>query len=297
MKVLWLSPSDMLTEFMIGSLDSLNEHEVTVCRFDKVGTPPDQGMILASQLDHYDAILYISTSGGPFLAQAETFKAIKSNTPIVHLCFDASDSPWWPLLEEYETKDCFSLTVNCDGCKDWPVGRKGLTLFCPVDPRPYQPRPLSERRIRFGWCGGYGGGFRQEMVQFLTSTNPPLLTVKPRDERYGSYAEYARFMCDTKIALNMAFSGSGHSKQFKARCIEAGFAGCLLLEQEGSATADWLVPGIDYAIYRSKEDAWSAVNWLSNLPDSQRIADNLRRKVWANHSPQVFWKQVFERLT
>ena len=85
------------------------------------------------------------------------------------------------------------------------------------------------------------------------------------------------------------------TKQFKARCIEVGFAGACLLETRGSAAQDWLTPGLDYLSYDTPEEAAYLVK-NAGQDYIQSCAENLHRKVMANYSPEMFWHRVFQRM-
>lgn len=300
MRIVWLSPSDMLTEWMIGSLESLSlGHELSVLRYDKIGLPVDRGM-----LDHVDClkpdlILYISQAGGPFCASPDTFRRLRDRAPIVHLCFDAYDIGFTEYLELYRKKDCFSLTVACDGGAAGPVD---LISFHPVDPRPYQcALPLLERPISLGTCGGFPYGLRKNVMEHLQKRCGLLL--KQREEVYGSYQRYATFYMLCQVILDCALSAGGYhgtgpyARTLKTRAIEVGLAGACLLELRGSALNRWATEDVDYATYETPEEAEHVYRSLMKDPERMvHMAANLNRIVRDKMSPAVFWGQVFGRL-
>ena len=68
-----------------------------------------------------DLIFYIGGCAKKGIPKINTFKLLKTKAPIIHLCCDAGDQPWWPLLEQYRGRECFTLQVTLDGRVDAPV--------------------------------------------------------------------------------------------------------------------------------------------------------------------------------
>lgn len=299
MNVLFLSPSDMLTEPVISGLYSLNKHAIEVCRYDRIGVPVDQGMLDAVDLIRPDIVLYIGQNGGPYLASTDTFERIRKHCPTVFLLFDGVDTTWLNLVSEYRKRDVFTVTVNIDGNDGWEKGPKDFTALTPTDPRFYRDqKPLLERPIKFGFAGGYASPSRAEVVNYLIEHAG--LVVPRRNEKYGSYQAYADFMMSCQIVLNVPFTGSDNSTQVKGRVIEAGLAGCVLLEHESSVTKRWFDMGRDYVPYNNQTHASDIANDLLKAKDMTVkktmtwFSGNLHKSV-AEHSPTIFWNKVFER--
>jgi hypothetical protein len=298
LRILWLTPSAMVCEWMLGSLESLDEHEIVQHRFEEHGSPPDEPMFTAAALGGVDLIVYISVAAGPYLAKWQTLKTLRHYAPTVHLCFDASDPGWAERLAEYRAKDVFTTTINCDGA-DFPAGPNDTKLWCSVDPRPFgDPLPWAERDVRFAFHGAHRNQNRYSIVAPLVGAAG--LVVPPRDDRYGTYAEYAAFLRRCKIVLNIAYSAGGHhgdapmTKQLKARVLECAYAGACLLETRGSAASEWFTPGEDFLTYETWEEAAYVVATASE-EYLQECAANLRKKVLERMSPRIFWNKVFER--
>ncbi len=296
MKILWLSPSDMLTEFIIGSIDCLNEHDTFVCRYDRVGLPVDRGILDYADRVRPDVILYVSQAAGPYVAETSTFKRLRDTSPIVHLCFDAGDIGFERLLNEYREKDCFDVTVACDGCNIGPVD---LVLFHPVDTRPYAT-PL-ERDIPFGTCAGAPYGLRKDVHDHLVRKCD--LLIKPREEWVGSYYRYANYLKRCRIVLDCALSAGGHegkgpyTRTLKTRAIETGLAGACLLELRGCALSKYAVEDSDYATYETVEEAEDkAADLMRNWDRTAAMAARFHTLVTTQLSPRVFWHTVFSYL-
>ena len=131
MKVLYLSPSDMLTEPVIAGLESL--HEVVVYRYDRHGVPVDHGMIAVAERERPDVTVYCGQNSGHFMASVSTFVRLRSICPTVLICHDGSDKTWTRVLQQYHDAEAFSVIVNIDGNPDWPQRANiDLTALTPV---------------------------------------------------------------------------------------------------------------------------------------------------------------------
>ena len=277
----------------------------------------EQGLLDAevyqAALDYQpDFIVYIGSRWGEIVA-IETLQNLNRNVaPAVHLCSDAADHPWWDLLEEYEAKGCFSLQVAIDGNKHWPLHGKprGLTALTPFDPARFgEPKPHAERPILFGYGGNMGGGPSVDKNRPASKRREILdacivggLKVRERvdegtSQYTGSYQEYTDYLGGCRIVLNIPFSGTQEHMQVKGRVVEAGMAGCVLLDYRGAPTADWFTPGEDYLEYDDPAHALAVVKQLADKPDlSQTIAWRMRAKVLAEHGPDKFWGRILERI-
>jgi len=293
----------MNIEFVIGSLEYIREPhwEIEIVRYDAYGEDKTNEIMIQKTLEYSpDIILYISTAGGPYLPTIKTFKTLRDITTIAQICCDASCPGWHPLIKQYKENECFDLIANLDGCENWPHDDKDLTLISPVDPRPYLNASVnydsfSSRPIHCGFCGGDGSQYRRDILYHLLMNSA--LRVKPREEKIGTYQKYADFMMRCKIVINMSLSGSGLSRQVKGRVVETALAGACLLEDNGSATSKWFIPGEDYIEYEGKHNALEIINSLyDNDITMFRCAENLRRKVMTEHSPKVIWNKVFSQL-
>jgi len=296
MKVAFIALNDMLCEWMVGGLKDIG-HEVEFIRLNGLLTWP---------LEHYaklakpDLIVSAPPAGGNFAPTTETYKRLRDIAPSVLLAFDASDVGWHGLLSEYRAAKCFDLYVNCDGCEDWPKENGDLTLCSPVGDSFYNnQRPVLDRPIRFGFCGGHRSDPRFSIVNHLVRNAG--LYVRPRDPVYGGYQEYADFLQQCRIVLNICYSAGGPhgqdkmTKQLKARVVETGFAGACLLETRGSPAEKHFIPGVDFLAYDTKEEAEHIVKTAS--PEYiAKCAANLQRKVKDKFSPVKFWGQVMEAL-
>jgi len=252
--------------------------------------------IALSHVKNYppDVILYNSVITGPACPSIDTFKHLKESAPLIHICFDASCYDWHPVLEKYQEEECFSFIVNIDGNTNWLHTSKDLTLLAPIDPKGFKQvtyKEYSERPIHFGFCGGNGSQQRREIIDALKEKE--ILTVRQREENLGSYQGYIDFLNSCKLILNMAQSGSGKSLQVKARVLEAGLAGCCLLEEKGSATSKWFTAGKDYIEYEDMSELKMWINYLKDQPfTAWNKAINLNHKVKEDHNPKMFWKKV-----
>lgn len=291
MKVLWLSPSDITTEPVILSLTGCN---LEIHRYDRNGLPVDRAILDRADQVKPDLILYTGQNNAPYMPQVETFLRLRQIAKTVLICHDGSDATWIPVLEEYHARDAFDLVVNIDGNTVWPQRPQDFTALTPIPPESYRNLSgLSDRPVDFAFAGGYSSQSRRDIVEHLLAHAG--LVVPRRNEQYGSYAEYARFLRRCRIVLNVPWSGSDNAVQVKGRVLEAGMAGCCLLEHETSAARHWFNAGIDYAVYRDREDAVDVVEGLLAAPDHmQHLADKLHARVTTEHAPAKFWAEVFK---
>jgi hypothetical protein len=283
----------MLLEPVEAGLLALSEYETTICKFDRMGVPPDIQMLNAADKIKPDVAIIIGQHDGPYRASTSTFLALKKKCPTVLLVFDGGEALWKPRLEEYRDRNAFSLVVNIDGNMEWTHPDKHWTTITPTAPHFYRNRPpLSNRPVRFGFAGGYSSSKRREIVEYLVEKAG--LVIPRRNETYGSYQAYADFMCSCRIVLNIPFTGTETGVQVKGRVMEAGMAGCVLLEHVDSAAQHWFKPWTDYACYSSKEEAVEIVSDLLGDPkEMTRLATNLHQRV-QQYVPKLFWQRVMK---
>lgn len=338
-KVLFLSTSTNNTDTVINSLEYLGNHQVKVFRYDRkwleacaqavqqnpqvrdllmagAWPPPEnrEGVRLRVRMDDEmlseasgfkpDVILYISAWEGLFVPENETLVALNKIAPMVHLCFDASDPPWWPQMAKFEEVGCFSLTVNIDGGHAWPGGRdwsgesiSGLTLLTPLDPRAFAGVQVAfnERPFLIGYAGNAGGWIRHGLVERLK--NMKGFAFRPRDDHPLSYKNYCDFLRHCRLSISVPFTGSNASKHVKGRVVETGYAGACLLEWKNSATRSWFEPRRDFWEYESVDECQEMAEWLADHPKlCQEMAENLHNRVVQEHSPEKFWSAVFGKL-
>jgi len=83
----------------------------------------------------------------------------------------------------------------------------------------------------------------------------------------------------------------------KGRVIETGLAGATLIEQINAETKRWFIPGEDYLTYSNINEIRQQIHWIGSHPDdAQKMAGSLHDKVIREHSPKVFWDDIFSKL-
>jgi hypothetical protein len=295
---LFLTTNTMNTEPVLESLPDAARCFYDRCAWDY----QDREMLDAAYAHDPETVIYIGCTGGPHLPSASTFAHMrKKGRRTVCLAFDASDESWHPHLAEFREKGSFDLVVNIDGNDEWPrVTERDFTALTPIASRYWEPHWLTSldcRPVRFGFAGGYASPSRAAVVTFLQKF--AALAIPVRDEKFGTYQSYADFMMQTRVALSVPWSGVSEVGQVKGRVLEAGWAGACLLEHADSPTRNWFTPGVDYAVYRDRNEALMAVHQLlysDRGVTAQRMADNLARRVRAEHSAEIFWGRVWEAL-
>jgi len=272
--------------------------EVELMAYDQLGHS-ERLMLDKARAYQPNLIVYIGSRWGQMPSMAALAHLNNSLAPMVHICSDAADPPWWDLLNEYHYAGCFRVQVAIDGSKRWPLSDSQITLLTPVDPVSFpELKPHSERAVVCGYAGNPGSGNGSRRTAVLSD----LLSARAIDLRIRSnlpftYEAYCAYLATCRMSLNIAYSGTEAATQVKGRVVESALAGCCLLETEGSPTADWFTPGVDYLTYADASDALRIIRMLANEPEvTQKYADNLRSKLLADHTPERFWQKIFDRV-
>ena len=259
--------------------------------------PPDQEMLDIAASYKPDVILFCGIADGSRMPSAATFRTLRRLCPVVLLSGDLSDPPWWPYLDTFRREQCFDIVVNFDGNDSWPkCTARDLTSLTPLAPEFYMaPKPLKDRIIPFGFAGGYASSSRADIINYLIQNAG--LQVKTREEVYGTYGRFARFMMECRVTVNVPYSGSDNSRQVKGRVLESGLAKVCLLDHVSSESRKWFTPGVDYIEYETAEHAAAlSKELLADLDRAQEIAESLHRRVTQEHSPDKFWAKVFAAI-
>lgn len=268
--------------------------KVEIIRYDVEGVkePELYAQVKAAKPDF---VIYIGTRWGPQPSIATLANINARVAPMVHICSDAADPPWWDLLREYDARSCFSVQVAIDGNDNWPGAERGLTLLTPVDPENFSVRlPHSSRPIAcgYGGNGGVPGGRRRDILWETLTHN--LLTCRMRDGAPETYTEYCNFTLRSRMVLNIPYTGTEQMLHVKGRVVEAGLAECCLLEVAGSPTSKWFAPDLEYLEYASLRQLRSYIADLSH-EETQRRGERLRARIMGEHTPAIFWAKVLHR--
>lgn len=232
------------------------------------------------------AIFYIGACRARGNPNIETLKALRRIAPTINVCSDAADGPWHGPLKAYRLHECFGLQVSIDGAIDAPVDLATLT---PVDVRAFEGRV--EKDIRFGFSGSVGRwNERSEVVGALAWFGG--LTIRAR-EGEGTYEDHARFMQRCRMILNISFTGTGHAHHVKGRVLEAGWAGCCLLESAGSPIGQWF-PDDCYLTYGDPVEAAEIARTIDDTT-IERTARRLSEEVRARFHPSTIYGEMLEK--
>lgn len=256
---------------------------------------PNMNIAEVAAADRPDVMIYI---GAPphchinrFVPDTQTLKRANSIAPMVHLCSDSGDQPWWPWLEEYHHEGAFALQVSMDGAKDSPMARVGRVALTPVDPSWFPKVAWKDRRNQCSFSGNLG--FRGDMVHFLRVKG--VLTYLEGSPN-KLYQEMADLYAHSKSVVNNGMTGSGQRWHVKGRVVEAGLAGAALIESSEAPTKDWFEPGTDYLTW-TWPNYGQILNQLSK-PDQEleEMAKRFHERMMVEHSPQAFYGRVFDDI-
>lgn len=253
-----------------------------------------------------DVIVYIGACAGNIPSTSLWCELRETVAPTVHLVSDAADEPWWFLLQEYDAQGAFTVLCTMDGNPDWPNSKKHITGLTPV-PLAYYPEPIphADRKMVFGFAGNCGNHHvnkdgtktgRMWMVEPMRQFGLQTRQRGTDKDGYDGYKDAAEFNRQSRITVNFPRTGSYERFHVKGRVIEAGMAGCLLLEQKGSPTPLWFTPGTDYLEWQTADEVrWMVEHYAKHPEESQAIGWNLRAKVMAQHTPAHFWQRIFDK--
>ena len=253
--------------------------------FNHEGIRNDHVLIDAAKAAKPDVIFYIGAMKGLGNPRPETYQELRRIAPMVNFCSDSTDRPWHPVLMAYARMKCFDLQVGIDGPSDAPVDLSTLT---PVDTRPFDIDV--EKDIRFGFSGSVGKwNGRSEIVKSLEWFGG--LSVRHR-ESGDTYNDHVRFLRRSRMVLNISYTGSGHKHHIKGRVLEAGWAGCALLESEGSPIGNWF-PSDCYMIYRNPKEASDMARDMDDAT-IDRYAKRLSEEVRARYHPKMIYMDILK---
>lgn len=296
MKVTVLTTGTNNTAVLYSPLKTLG-HDLSVIGYDDMTYEEHKrlpGLVDATSPDFVLLIGALEEHHGKPVPNVDIFARIGAKHPLVNFCCDGAEPLWWAQLERYYERGNFALQINIDGVRTGPIGERGMTALCPVDPAEFKgPAWNKERSILLGFGGNTHRGVREAMLNDLVRDR--IVTWRPRDEEAPD--GYRKFLRSCKCQWNHPMTGGTTRQHVKARILEAALSGCLVFEAKGSPAGEWFEPGIDYIEYETPADIEAMLAWVRSAPKAaEAIAMKLKKKVTERHRPAVFWAQVFERL-
>ena len=268
-------------------------HDVHVIQYDNRGHDRHHELIGEIEREKPDFVVFIGAveiyHGKP-VPVSDVLCRIRKIAPFVHMCNDAGDPPWWPMLEEYHARECFDVQVNIDGALETPIANfaEGMTLLTPIDTRVFHPRPWAERKATACLVGGHGHGARGAAIDELRRRG--VLEFYEGKAETRPYAEMADIMCHHKYVFCHPMTGSGQRTHVKGRVVECGFAGAALIELGDSPTSSWFRGG---EFFSAKD--FDYVEQVVRADCGERTAERLNQAVNECHTPRVFWKKVLTK--
>ena len=92
---------DFDTMVLLNAWKSWHSGETSVFRYDITGTPTDKQILEHARKFNPDVTFYVSAVAGSGIPSVETLKALRNFAPLIHLCGDAADYPWYEPLVMY----------------------------------------------------------------------------------------------------------------------------------------------------------------------------------------------------
>jgi len=245
--------------------------------------------ILPMSIERYrpDVVFYIGAAFGNGVPKFEALRQANSMVPMINLCSDAADKPWHEIMRRYRREECFSLQVAIDGAKESPAD---IATITPVNT--FLFAGPNRKTIRCGFSGTVGKyNSRSEIVNSLEWFGG--LTVRKRSVDDG-YQDHIKFLKSSEMLLNTSFNGSNSGHHMKGRVIEAGLAGCCLLEHVDSPFPDWFPEDCRIPYSHPKEVA----EIIADM-DKETIAAtarNLNRVVLEKYKPSDIYGEILENV-
>lgn len=298
MKSLVLSTSSNETTKYSEGLRDCGYGEVRLMAYDQPGHT-EQALYAKAKEYAPDFIVYIGARFGQQPSISMLAKINSSIAPMVHICSDAADNPWWDLLRDYNERGAFTLQVAIDGSHKWPLASTQMTALTPVDPKNFPAfRPHADRATVAGYAGNPGSGPGSRRTAVLASLlEARLIGLRIRSNLPYTYESYCEYLSGIRISLNIAYSGTEATTHVKGRVLESGLAGCALLETAGSPTSAWFRPGLDYLEYTDEAHAANIIRMLAHEPEAtDAMGRSLMERVAREHSPAAFWGRILERI-
>lgn len=267
-------------------------HDVHVIQYDD--KPHDRHSELMEQVQ------YIAPDFTVFIGAVERYHnrpvpkpdvlcKIREVAPLIHMCNDAADPPWWEWLQIYHDRECFDVQVNIDGARETPIASfiEGLTLLTPIDTRVFAPQPWHEREMLPCLVGGLCFGVRRQAITQLMNRGMLRFYQGPVGR---SYDDMAAILCRSRFVFNCPLTGSGERTHVKGRVVECGFAGATLIEFGESPTQDWF-SAEEYFVANTIDQVEELVK--SNAGENQ--ASLFHEKIKRDHHPRIFWRKVLSK--
>lgn len=300
MRILYLRNTGFQCDPHEASIYQAKQKDWEIRSFDYYCANSDERILEQARQFMPTHVVWLGVCGGAYETRKETFKELRRNARTIALVPEASHPDWDRLIQTFYDYDCFDLIVNLDGNSAWNDRGMGLTTLAIYDQRPYakyRDFEWRKRPIDVGFCGGSGsfGTMRQKLTDHLREAG--VLTELRFVDIPGTYQVYADFLMNCKIVVNAAGSGNDRSLHVKGRVIEAGLAGCCLLEQSDSPTWQWFGVGSFFEFTDPEHCQWLINDLLKGSADRALCAaENLAREVRTNYSPEKLWGQIFERV-
>lgn len=298
MKALFITTQTNDVDSVVSPWDSFNPRSGRIT-FNH-NNPIDEEKILKEVKNYTPEVMFFIGSVGPNLPSHQMLRTLRNVSPLIHICFDGCDGDWPQILSTFKKHECFDLQVSIDGVKGNHVD---LVTVAPVDSTFYDNPSfegydggLPAREIRCGMSGNISA--RTEHISHQRARilwpliNSGFVILRKRITKDGilSYSDHIDFMKRCKLIINTSFAGSGLRHHLKQRVIESAFAGCGLLELEGSPIRDWFPEDCQF-MYR---DALDALRLIKSLKDEE-IAECARKRqdyVWKHYTG----KQIYESM-
>lgn len=149
------------------------------------------------------------------------------------------------------------------------------------------------RDIEVIFSGSYSSGRpeRYEVLKYLLDNGVKLVIGGSEGVDHFTTEEYAERYKRAKIAIS--FSQARGMNVVNARPFEVLHCGAMLLEQDSPELAKLYDEGVDYAVWKTKEDLLEKIwYYLSNNEERLSISESGHKKTVENYSAKTFWNKI-----
>lgn len=284
---------------LVRSFEALG-HDTVVIQYDVGPTSGPRQIDMLTEVERVrpDVIVYIGAIKEihhSWVPSTGELCEINGIAPMVHICSDAADPPWWASLEDYDKHGAFALQVAIDGAQGTPLNdfEKGMTALTPLHPDWFPEVEWEKRVVHCGFSGGVG--YRTEILG--TMQNHGLLTHFGNGEHNNPYENLCLFYTTCKTVVNDARTGSQARRHMKGRFCEAAMAGAIVIEPADSIARSWFTANEDFMEFNNWGDAPPIVRDVIARGEHYAVmGKRMREKMIDEHSAPVFWKKVFGRI-
>lgn len=173
--------------------------------------------------------------------------------------------------------------------------------YSAIDPRDFYDKKL-ERDIDVCFVGaidpnGQRWPQRIRYINFLKQNGINVVVLGGQRQSRLSWYDYANILNRAKISLNWSIDPPSGTSQIKGRVFETMACGAMLMEDDGTETKRFFIPGAEFVIFDSPEDLLRKVCYYLDHEDERHLTARLgQEKVTNIYNARNMWGYIFEKM-